>query len=609
MTFTVEVPILDDMLPEGNETVLLTLSNPGGGATLGAQSNAVLTIEDDEVTLQFSRPIYANSEAGPLAMIGVVRSGPLGVPVAVDIATVEGGTATPGEDYVATNRTLNFPAGSLMKMFAIRLINDTLVEEDESINLALSNPSNALLGPLSEAVLWITNNDSGGIIAFASTNYAVTEAGPAALVKIKRTGGAASGVTVDFSTEEDTATDGADYTGVSSNLTFAAGEMMKVVSVPILNDNLAENREVFQVHLRNPTGGATLGLSTSMVTIADNDKAGMITFSKVDYATNENGGMATIVINRMGGAASNVTIHFATADGSATAPDDYTAVDSVITFAAGQLTQTVQVPIINDTNAEGNETVLLTLREPTGNAKLGAISNAVLRIIDDESSVSFTNTSYQITEAGPAITLNVVRSGPLNTTVMVDYMTMDGSATAGSDYRGTNGTLTFPPGATFKTISIPINNDVLDETNETFTVILKNPQGGVQLGTMTNATVTILDNDQAGTLQFSSTTYNVNESAGHATIIVKRAGGLAGGVTVHFQTSDGSATAGSDYTGVSTNLTFGPSEMMKNVLIPITLDSLAESNETVLLSLTEPTGGGALGPTNTATLTIVNTQR
>src|SRR5262249_23323250 len=181
--FTVEVPILDDILPEGNETVLLQLSNPGGGATLGAQSNAVLIIEDNEVTLQFSKPIYTNSEAGPLAMIGVVRSGPLGVPVAVDIATVEGGTATAGEDYVATNGTLNFPAGSLMKMFAIRLINDTLVEEDESINLALSNPSNALLGPVSEAVLVITNNDFGGIIAFASTKYTVTGGAPPAVGK------------------------------------------------------------------------------------------------------------------------------------------------------------------------------------------------------------------------------------------------------------------------------------------------------------------------------------------------------------------------------------------------------------------------------------------
>jgi hypothetical protein len=309
----------------------------------------------------------------------------------------------------------------------------------------------------------------------------------------------------------------------------------------------------------------------------------------------------------MGGTSSNVTIHFATADGSATAPDDYTAVDSVVTFAAGQLTQSVQVPINNDTNAEGNETVLLTLREPTGGAKLGAISNAVLRILDDESSVSFTNTSYQVSETGPAVTINVVRSGALNTAVTVDYMTMDGSATAGSDYRGTNGTLIFAPGAIFKTITIPISNDVLDETNETFTVILKDPLGGAQLGTMTNATVTIVDNDTAGTLQFSAATYSVNESAGHATIIVKRTGGSAGGVTVHFQTTDGSATNGSDYTGVSTNLTFGPGEMMKNVLIPITADSLAEANETVLLALSEPSGGAVLGPTNTATLTLVNT--
>ena len=107
----VEIPILDESLPEGNETVLsLALSNPSAGATLGATKTAVLTILDDEQTLQFSAPVYVVNESAGTVTVTVTRSGPTVGSVTVDYATAAG-TATSGVDYTDVSGTLTFAAG------------------------------------------------------------------------------------------------------------------------------------------------------------------------------------------------------------------------------------------------------------------------------------------------------------------------------------------------------------------------------------------------------------------------------------------------------------------------------------------------------------------
>lgn len=609
------IDILNDPFAEGNETVNLTLRNPGGGAMLGSISNAVLTILDDEVALQFSKPIYTKSEAGPSATITVSRSGPANKAVSVNFATVGGGTATPGTnlpmgaDYLATNGTLHFPAGALSKTFAVRIFNDTLVEPNETVNLALSNPTNALLGSITNATLLITNNDFGGVISFSATNYTVTEVGPVATIMVARTGGTASGVTVDFTTGDDTATAGADYTMVFSNLTFAAGELRKTIKIPVHNDQRDEENEKFRVQLSNPTGGASLGVrSSATVTITDNDIAGIVQFKAATYSVTENGTNAVITITRAGGTASNVMVNFSTSDDTANAGSDYNAVASNVNFGPGELSKTVLIPINQDPFAEGNETVLLRLRDATGGGKLGAISNAVLTILDDEAVFLFTNSVYEVSEAGPVATVQVIRSGFAGTTATIEFMTGDGGALAGTDYVGTNGTLTFGPGVTNRPIIVRILNDQIDENSEDFEIILSNPTGGPQIDpSADNAIVRIIDNDSGGTIQFSAAAYNVNEGTPNASIKVVRTGtALASNVTVHLETSNGTASAGSDYTAVSSNLTFAAGETMKTILVSIQTDSTNESSETVNLTLSIPTGGAVIGPTNPATLTINN---
>jgi len=137
-------------------------------------------------------------------------------------------------------------------------------------------------------------------------------------------------------------------------------------------------------------------------------------------------------------------------------------------------------------------------------------------------------------------------------------------------------------------------------------ISLTNPVGGAPLGLVPAAVLTITD-FEAGTLQFSAPTFTVTENGTQATVTVTRTGGSDGVVSAQLATSNGTATAGSDYTAVTQTVTFGAGDTAaKTVTIPISDDQLVEQAETVNLTLSAATGGAKLGTPATATLTITD---
>ena len=223
-------------------------------------------------------------------------------------------------------------------------------------------------------------------------------------------------------------------------------------------------------------------------------------------------------------------------------------------------------------------------------------------LLQAASTIQFSASSYTVAESAGTVTLTVQRTSDTNTPVSVDYATADGTATNGLKYTATNGTLAFGAGETNQTIVVPILNDGFVEGTKTFQVILSNPTNAV-LGTRTNATVSITDND-AG-VQFQFATYSVAEDAGAVLIGVVRGDDGTLPVTVDLATTDLTATSGLDYTGITNTLSFAPTERFKLVPIPILNDSLKEANETFRVTLSNPTGG-TLGSTKTTTVTIVD---
>lgn len=200
--------------------------------------------------------------------------------------------------------------------------------------------------------------------------------------------------------------------------------------------------------------------------------------SAASYGVNENSQNLSVAVTRTGDVSSQTTVDYATANGTAIAGVDYTAASGTLTFAPGETSKTVLVPIINDNFYEGNETFSLALGNPSGgNPLLVFPSSASVMIIDNEMRPFIFNNNVTTMEprVGTATAhFTVSLNNASSETVTVNYATANGTAIAGSDYVATSGTLTFNPLETTKTVTVLINADAANEDDETFFLNLSN---------------------------------------------------------------------------------------------------------------------------------------
>jgi len=459
-----------------------------------------LTVDTPEPsTLQFSTTDYSVNENGGEATITVTRTGDSAI--SVDYATSDV-TATAGSDYIATSGTLNWAKGDAAeKTFTIDIIDDSEVENNETVIVSLSH---AELGSPSTAMVTIIDNDlivetpEPSTLQFSTTNYSVNENGGEATITVTRTG--ESAISVDYATSDDTATADSDYIATSGTLNWAEGDALlyaeKTFTIDIIDDSEVESDETVFVSLSN----AELGWpSTAMVTIIDNDlivetpEPSTLQFSTTNYSVNENGGEATITVTRTGDSA--ISVDYATSDATATASKDYIATSGTLNWAKGDAAEkTFTIDIIDDSEVENNETVIISL----SHAELGSPSTAMVTIIDNDlivetpepSILQFSSANYSVNENGGEATITVTRTG--ESAISVDYATSDDTATADSDYIATSGTLNWAEGDTAdKTFTIDITDNSELESDETVFVSLSN----AELGWPNTAVLTITDND------------------------------------------------------------------------------------------------------------------
>src|SRR5947207_4270046 len=189
-------------------------------------------------TIQFTSAVYNVAENAGTVALSVRRTDDVATVVQADYASADG-TAIAGRKYVAVAGTLGFAAGETNKLIAVSILNETFVEGTQTFQVILSNPAGGtVLGLRTNATVRITDNDTG--LQFEFARYSVAEDAGSVLIGVVRGDDGDFPVTVDYATADGTATAGADYEGTYGTFTFAAGEKVKLFTVPIPNDSAKE---------------------------------------------------------------------------------------------------------------------------------------------------------------------------------------------------------------------------------------------------------------------------------------------------------------------------------------------------------------------------------
>ncbi|HMC70350.1 MAG TPA: Calx-beta domain-containing protein, partial [Mycobacteriales bacterium] len=600
-TFT--VPVVNDTIGQGPQTVNLTLSSVTGGGTLGGPSTAVLTIQDDDPYISLSAPTYTVSEGAGSLTVTVLRGGDLSRQATLDYATSDQPAGTPhraiaGVDYTVTTGTLTFAPSVVTRTFTVPILNNSLPQPDRTFVVLVGNAAITGLPPATvsliapvAAVVTIKDDDVGGVIQWSAPTYTVREDGGEAILTLTRLGGRAGGVSVRVQTHAagfvppgspappaQTATAGANYTSTDLRVTFGPGDTTKTVRIPILNDGTATGNQTVYVEVSDPqpsgaTGSPVLG-SQTLTTLTIVDAQPSVQFPVATFTATEGSPAATITVQRTA-PAGRLTVDFATSSGSATAPTNYLNTAGTLVFPDGVTTQSFTVPLVDNQLVEADKQFNVTLSnlQPPAAATLGPRLTATVTIKEDDRGGTFSVFGGSILEGAKnqnsTFLATVSRTGGSGGAVTVDFRVDDCGhfpgtsvcqfpATRMLDFDPIVTTLTFQAGELSKTVPVIVHGNDIPEGSRNFQLSLTNPsphglmQDGKEIGAQIGGGETLVQivEDDLYFVTLSSETYGAPEGAREFRVPVVRSGTsnfLSNSLTVDMVAVAITALVGQDY--------------------------------------------------------------
>lgn len=514
------------------------------------------------------------------ATIQVQRTGGTDGTVTVDYA-VNSGTATDGDDFTSSSGTLTFLPGEAVHSIDVPILEDNDDEPDESFTVDFTNPTGGVLLADSQATVTIIDNDEPflpGEFNFTAAQVTVDETANSLVVDVLRTGGTDGAVTVGFETNDLTAIAGEDYVATSQTLNFADGQSVVQVSVPLIDDVMTEGDETFSIVLINPTGGATIGIGSSTVTIDDDDAPAVSTIV-IDSITDNH---LTSFQNQQANLGGRDQLQFFQGGNSLYRP-------------------LMQVDLSGlQVSALDVESATLELYHTGGGFNnLDMTVSLVPLAVPWEEGNGFLND-----RPGNG-------SSWLNTDTGSPWTTPGGDFNTTFDFgNGSNGVIieaTIPSFASPGFLSFDITPAMtawLDGSlpNYGFGFIIEDgffTEHVFASSEFSNAEfrprVTL---ETAQAISFQQTSITVDEDAGTATLQLQRSSN-SGAASVDFTTMSGTATGGDDYTSTAGTLTFVPGETTQSIQVIINEDELEEPSEFFHVLLSNPSGA-VLGASSAA---------
>jgi RHS repeat-associated protein len=598
---TVSAEIMDDSTYEPAEGFEVTLVSQTELAGIRTASSAILEIADNDSppTISLADGRYGASEAVGSLIVPVRLSEASGVVALVDVHTSDD-DAIANEDYLPIATTLVFAPGQVERIVEIPIVGDGIPEAEEDFDIDLSNPVGCSFDLSQPRHAEVKVYDDRGL-SFIVSSVAVSEDAGSVALTIEASGAVDSDIEFRWRTVAGTATAGLDYQDSAGNAEIDPPDTQTTISIPLIEDDIAELHETFVVGLYGCDDAALVVPSFVTVTILDNDPGVM--FGARIFTVSEDDGAAEVEVVSNQDQHDPVTVRWTASSDTARLGDDYSPSTGTVAIPSAETSATIAIAVADDADPEGQETVNLRLSDEEG-LPLGEPAEAVLTISDDDRMpvVSFSADSYSVLEIEDHMELVLVLNEPSNEPVVIQVESSDGSAVSGSDYTAVSETITIPVGQSVATVAVPLTADGLVEGDENFSVGLSVIDGAGAWPPVT-ASVTIVDDASLPRVSFTNAEVEVGEDDWIVTCDVVLDRVPIYEVRVRADTVGGTAVEGADFRPVHEVLTFPPGVTSLQVVVDLLDDSSWEPDETFSLVLSGASGG-LVGTPSEATINI-----
>jgi hypothetical protein len=433
------------------------------------------------------------------------------------ITATAGGSFDAASDFIAETGTVVIPAGETSAVIALTIINDSEVEKTEELQVALTGAAGAELGALTTHEYAILDDDAPGVlldpetprVQFTLPESEAAEDAEEPVIAVTLSSAQSSPIEVEYVVTPDTAEGGGvDYELASGTLTFAEEEVLVNLEPILTDDQLAEKDETFTVTLIDTSEGELGDITEHEFTILDNDPV-QARFTEETSSEPESTTPVRVTVELSDRAPTPITVDY-TLSGTADGEEDYSHTVQPLVFAEGESERDLVFEITQDFEPEGAETIVvkLTTITPPMDGEIGDPDTHTIDLKEDDESyptVHFAKDENRIANPGAQTfgdtedshgEMVVVLSRGHPEQVRVDYEVAGGTAEGdGVDYEmTTSDTLVFEPETTRVVIPITVIDDDREESDETITVELKNPEKA-QLSEDPSGTYWIIDND------------------------------------------------------------------------------------------------------------------
>jgi len=503
--------------------------------------------------------------------------------IATDLVTIPfsvTGTAVQGVDYLITSSPVTINPGGKTTPIFITLINDAIVEGEETLFIGIDPPTNATKGPQNIHLVTIADPP---YITFTTISSIKSESATTTALMIELSKGSSQDVTVSI-VSAGTATWGAfgDYQTTPNPVVIDSGSLTSFLTVTIHNDLIDEDDETAVLGLGSPINALLGAIPIHMMTIVDDDDPPEVAFFTSGQVVSEEIGTFTTSLTLAEESAKTISVPY-TISGT-TIPADYVIHNpSPLIFPPGTKTVDINMSILEGDGLEEDETLIITLQTPN-NAVIG--SPGAQTIIITESSIApsvyYASSNQSTVEGNQILDVLVQMSNAWSEDVIIPY-TLSGNASVGDDYQVSASPLVIPVGYTQGAIQVQINEDVLDEDDELIVITMGDVVEGIK-SSPTVHTIQIVDNDSPPEVNFFGSQIDSVENGGAISISLYLSVTSVHDISIPLVLS-GSASQGADYSISPSTLVIPAGNTSGSIVVTFVDDSLYDPDENIIIDL------------------------